>query len=72
MILEFTEVIITSQSENMTEFSQHQMSLVTHNLPFRGLILGYLLCINKHSAFTYKSIQCGLKFKQLHFPIAEF
>lgn len=72
MILEFTEIIIKSHCENTTKFSQDKLSLVTHNLPFIGLILGHLLYINKHSAFKYKSIQCGLKFNQLHFPITEF
>lgn len=72
MILEFTEVDIVSHCENMTEFFQDEMSLATHNLPFRGLILGHLLYINKHSTFKYKSIQHGLKIKQVHFPITEF
>lgn len=53
MILDFTEVIIKSHCENMTEFYRDEMSLVTHHLPFRGLILGHLLYIHKHSDFKY-------------------
>lgn len=71
MILDFTEIIITAHCETKTEFSWHERSLVTHHLPFRGLILGHLLYINKHPDLKFKSIYCGLNFKCLRFPITE-
>lgn len=53
-VLDSTEVTITSHCENITEFTPNEINLVTHHLPFRGVILGHLLDINKHSDFKYK------------------